>query len=498
MTKEEKLKKIDEWEERCSAYGFALGLIGIDANAKPPIDGSKTRNKYTSVLAGEAFDIRNDKEIYETLKELEKEDGLSDFDKRRVSLLINEMEAILLVPKEVYIDYQNTLSDSREAWLKYKNEADWKSYAPYLENLVKAHKEMNSYRNIEGDIYDVLLDDNQEGWNIEKYDNFFNNVKEGLLPFLEEIKKQPQIDDSFLFQKYDLSKQREFMKVILDYIGFKDNWGKIGESEHPLTSGLCRNDIRFTTKYYENDPVAAILSTVHEIGHAYFGHQIDEKYEGTVISHTIGAATHESQSRFCENHLGRSRAFWQVNYPKLQSYFNDELKGISLDDFYRAISKVEPTLVRMQADEVTYPFHIMIRYEIEKLLFNNKISVFDLEEAWNEKYKEYLGLEVPNAREGILQDMHWPYAYFGYFPTYALGSAFAAQFYNQLCKEKDVEILLLNNEYTTIMEWLKNNIHHYANMKSGDQVLEEVTGESFNSKYYIDYLKNKYSKIYNI
>lgn len=496
MTKEEKLIKIDEWEEKCSAYRFALGIIGIDANAKPPIDGSLVRNKYSSTLAGEAFEVENNKEIYELLKELEKED-LDSFNKRRVDLLIRKLEKILLVPKYFYVEYQNILADSREAWLKYKGEADWKSYAPYLDRLVKAHKKLHSYRSIEGDIYDALLNDHQEGWNISKYDKFFNNVKEELTPLLEEIEACPKIDDSIIHQKFDIDTQRKYMQSIIDYVGFTSNWGKLGESEHPLTSSLCRNDVRFTTKYYEDDISAAILSTIHETGHAYFGHQIDEKYEGTIIAKTIGAATHESQSRFCENHLGRSLAFWKANYPHLKELFPNELSKTSVEDFYHAISKVEPSLVRMQADEVTYPFHIMIRYELEKQLFHDEIDPIDLEEAWNEKYKEYLGLEVPNAKLGILQDMHWPYAYFGYFPTYALGSAFAAQFYHQLEKEMNVEEALINGEYYKIMEWLKGNIHHYANMKSGDEIVYEVTGEEFNSKYYTEYLKEKYRKVYS-
>ncbi len=495
MTKEERLKKIDEWEEKCNAYHFALGLIGIDANDKPPVDGANTRNRYTSVLAGEAFEVENDKEIYEILKELNEED-LDEVNQRRVSLLLKEMEAILLVPKDKFIEYREILNESINAWLKYKNEADWKNYAPYLDRLVKAHKELTKYRNIEGDIYDVLLDDNQEGWNQIKYDNFFNELKEGLLPLLKEINDSPQIDDHILHGHFDIDNQKAFMKDLLKYLGVNDSWSKIGESEHPLTSGLCRNDIRFTTKYYEDDISAAILSTIHETGHAYFGHQIDEKYESNIIGHSIGAATHESQSRFCENHLGRSLSFWKYNYPILLKYFPNELGGIGLEAFYKAISKVECSLVRMQADEVTYPFHIMIRYELEKLLFHDEIETLDLEEAWNQKYKEYLNLDVPNAKEGILQDMHWPYAYFGYFPTYALGSAFAAQFYNQLNKEYNVEELLENNQYSTVMSWLKDNIHHYANMKSGDEIIKIVTKEDFNPQYYIDYLRNKYLSIY--
>ena len=495
MTIEEKMKLIDKWEDKCAAYGFAFSVINVDSNNNPPSDALYRRTELQSILSGESFSVFNDPKIYELLKELEKEE-LDDFNKRRVSLLIKRLEKKLLVSKDFYVEYNKILSTSIMKWLKYKNRSDWKSYAPYLRDLIEANKELNRHRNIEGNLYDALLNDHEEGWNTYRYDEFFDGVKKELKPLLDTIVTSTDVDDSFLHKKYDVDTQRKFMKEILEYIGFNDSWVKISESEHPLTTTLCRNDIRFTTKYIEDDISAAILSTMHEAGHAYFNHQIDEKYDGSVIAKSIGAATHESQSRFSENHIGKSKAFWKVNYPKLQEYFEDELGGVSLEEFYKAITRVKPTLVRMQADEITYPFHIMIRYELEKMIFNDEIDVMDLEDAWNEKYKEYLGIDVPSAKEGILQDMHWPYAYFGYFPTYALGSAFAAQFYHQLEKEKDVEELLLNNKYVEIMDWLKVKVHHYANMKSGDEILKEVTGEWFNSSYYINYLKDKYQNIH--
>ena len=240
----------------------------------------------------------------------------------------------------------------------------------------------------------------------------------------------------------------------------------------------------------------AILSTVHEVGHAYYEHNIDPKYDGMILSDGVSSGMHESQSRLCENYLGRSRAFWEYHYPRFQRHFPNELENISLEEFYRAINLSEPSFVRTEADELTYPLHIVIRYEIEKGLFNGTISTENLDQTWNAKYKEYLGLDVPNDRVGILQDVHWSDGSFGYFPTYALGTAFAAQFMHAMRKDLDVDSLLQNNRYDSIMQWLKEHVQHYGCLYDAGEIIKRATGEEFNVKYFLDYIEEKYTKLY--
>ena len=215
-----------------------------------------------------------------------------------------------------------------------------------------------------------------------------------------------------------------------------------------------------------------------------------------ILSDGVSSGMHESQSRLCENYLGRSRAFWEYHYPRFQRHFPNELENISLDEFYRAINLSEPSFVRTEADELTYPLHIVIRYEIEKGLFNGTISTENLDQTWNAKYKEYLGLDVPNDRVGILQDVHWSDGSFGYFPTYALGTAFAAQFMHAMRKDLDVDSLLQNNRYDTIMQWLKEHVQHYGCLYDAGEIIKRATGEEFNVNYFLDYIEEKYTKLY--
>jgi carboxypeptidase Taq len=267
------------------------------------------------------------------------------------------------------------------------------------------------------------------------------------------------------------------------------------ESVHPFTWNTHPSDVRFTTRYLENFVFSSIFAAIHELGHATYEQQIDEKWNDTGLSGGTSMGVHESQSRFYENIVGRSREFWEAHYPKFQELFPKELKDVSLDDFHHA-NKVEASFVRVEADELTYPMHIMIRYEIEKQLFSGEIEVDDLPQVWNEKMVEYLGIEPKDYSDGVLQDVHWSAGLFGYFPTYVLGSAYAAQFYYTMKKEIDVEELIRTDNIKDINAWLKEKIHQFGGSKTPQELLLEVTGEVFNPKYYVKFLVDKYSDIY--
>ena len=286
------------------------------------------------------------------------------------------------------------------------------------------------------------------------------------------------------------------MDELLKYLHFDPSWGYQNESEHPFTSWTCENDCRITIKYIENNVASAILSTVHEVGHAYYEHNINSKYDGMILSEGVSCGMHESQSRLCENYLGKTLAFWKYHYPRLQEVFPKQLDKVALEDFYKAINASKPSFVRTEADELTYPLHILIRYEIEKGLFDGSISTEGLDKTWNAKYKEYLGIDVQNDRLGILQDVHWSDGSFGYFPTYALGTASAAQYVHAMKKDIDVDSLLENNHFDEIMKWLKENIHTYGFLYEAPKLMKMVTGEDFDVKYFLDYIEEKYTKLY--
>ena len=343
-----------------------------------------------------------------------------------------------------------------------------------------------------------MLDDYEPGMTQEKYDAFFMALKERLVPLIQKVTKAKKKNEEFLHQEFPIEDQKKFMTQLLEYLHFDSSWGYQNESEHPFTSWTCENDCRTTTKYVKNDVISAVLSTVHEVGHAYYEHNVDPKYDGMILSEGISSGMHESQSRLCENYLARTTAFWKYHYPKLQETFPTQLGNVSFEEFYEAINVAKPSFVRTEADELTYPLHVLVRYEIEKGLFNGTISTEGLNETWNKMYKEYLGVDVPNDKVGILQDVHWSDGSFGYFPTYALGTAFAAQYMHAMRKDLDVDTLLSNNQYDVIMNWLKEHIHKYGFRYEAPELMKMVSGEEFNVNYYLDYLEEKYTKLYNL
>ena len=316
--------------------------------------------------------------------------------------------------------------------------------------------------------------------------------------FIHKVTEAKPVNTSFLHKNYPVDKQKEYMNYLLQYLHFDSSWGYQNETEHPFTSWTCENDCRTTTKYIPDDVSSAILSTVHEVGHAYYEHNIDPKYDGMILSEGVSSGMHESQSRLLENYLGRSFAFWKANYPKLQETFPEQLGNVSCEEYVRAINASVPSLIRTEADELTYPLHIAIRYEIEKGLFNGTISTEGLDKTWDDMYEKYLGVRADKASAGILQDVHWSSGDFGYFPTYALGSAWAAQFVEKMKEDIPVDELLENNRFEEIENWLKKNIHRYGCRYDADEVMLKATGKPFDVNIYLDYLCDKYTELYNL
>ena len=284
----------------------------------------------------------------------------------------------------------------------------------------------------------------------------------------------------------------------MDVMNFDKTKGLMKESEHPFTSGFGTTDVRITNHYYEDLLTSSIFSVIHETGHGLYEQNCNPELDETLLGGGASMAMHESQSRFYENIIGRKYSFWETHYPVLQELFKDELKDTTLDDFYHNVNKVVCSLIRTEADELTYSLHIMIRYELEKGLISGTISVDELPQKWNEMYENYLGITPPNDSLGVLQDIHWAGGSFGYFPTYALGSAYAAQLYNAMKKEINVDEIIKSKNLKEINEWLKKHVHYYGKTLSSKEIIIKSTKEEFNPKYYIEYLKEKYMSIYNL
>lgn len=498
MNLNEKLQKYNEWVFRMSAYRMALSIIAIDKLTVAPEAGADYRDKRTAFLAGELFSVQTDPEMEQLLKELLTEESLDGETRKAVELYAKMVHDTVCIPKDEFVASEELMNASYNAWLEAKMKNDYSIFEPYLKQVIEIMKKRYEYRGSDMPLYDQMLDDYEPGMNREKYDAFFGALKERLVPLIRKVTEAEQIDESFLHQEFDTADQKKYMDQILAYLHFDPSWGYQNETEHPFTDGTCSNDMRTTTKYLKDNVVSAILSTVHEVGHATYQHDVDERYDGTILAAGISSGMHESQSRLFENYLARTGAFWQANYEGLQKQFPQQLGNVSCEQFVNALNIARPSLIRTEADELTYPMHILIRYEIEKGLFDGSISTEGLDRTWDDMYEKYLGVRSETASAGILQDVHWSGGSFGYFPTYALGSAFAAQFVRKMRQEVDVDEALRSGHFEICVNWLKEHIHKYGCRYNADEIMKMATGEPFNVNYYLDYLEDKYTKLYKL
>ncbi len=497
-------KLISDYKEirkKLKAFYYAMYMISWDSSTEAPKGCFEDRSKHIGVLSEQVYLLETSKEYVEVVNKLhENSNQLDNLLKHEIELVKKNLDKTLKVPMEEYIEYQVLLSQSQEIWAKAKNANDFSMFKPTLEKLINLTKKFAKYfetEEMKG--YNINLDMYEPKMTTNTLDEFFGLLRDKLVPFFKKVQESNvTIREDFAKQSFDVKKQKEFCDYLIDVLCFDRNRGLMKESEHPFTSGYGTSDVRFTVHYYENDFTSSIFSCIHELGHALYEQQIDPSLDDTFVGGGVSMAIHESQSRLYENIIGRSYEFWSVHYPKLQSIFPDQLNNVTLDEFYKYINKVEASYIRTEADELTYPLHIMLRYDMEKALFDENLDIDKLEEEWNRRFFDYFGIEVKDAKTGVLQDVHWSGGMFGYFPTYALGSAYSAQLYHYLCKDVEIEKVLVQNNTKVINEWMKEKIHRFGSTKYPNEIIKESIGEEFNAQYYIDYLINKYSKIYNI
>lgn len=494
----EALQIYQQIKAKINAYQYALYLINWDSETEAPVGSFEERSKQVGKLVEMMLACSHDPQYIEALNQLSSHREELDEDTKRA--IIKDKEALdkeLKIPTEELVAYEMLLAKSQTLWQQAKLSNDYSKFSGALKDIIDFQRKYIGYLETEETKgYDVLLDDYEKGFTQADYDYFFKVLKEELVPFVKLITAKPQIKDDFIKKSYSVEKQKVYARYLMNVMAFDPQYGITKESEHPFTSGYGTTDVRVTCHYYEQLLTSSIFSMIHELGHATYERQCNPKYDDTALAGGTTMAMHESQSRFYENIVGRSEAFWKTHFPKLKTLFEEELREVTTDDFYHAVNKVEKSLIRTEADELTYPLHIMVRYDIEKMIFEEGVDVDTLPGLWNRLYKDYLDIDVPNDTEGILQDVHWAGGSFGYFPTYALGSAYAAQLYYQMKKEIDVEEAFGEEQLQTVNAWLKEKVHQFAGSKTPKEILLEVTGESFNPHYYVTYLKEKYSKIY--
>lgn len=496
-------KQLLPYLERSHAYQAALALLSWDTETLAPSSASDTTAKYVGILSEEAYHILICEEVETLLKKLssEKEQAsLSDAERAVVRLLQKEYKKLSCIPPKEYREFSELCAVAQPVYCRAKQNAKFEDFAPTLEKLIDYTRRFTSYRaSKKENLYDLLLDEYEEGFTTEVLDDFFTKLRDAIVPLIKKVvAKNDQINKDFIFRSFPPEIQEGFCRFLSGYLGFDFNRGVIAESEHPFTTSLHNHDVRITNHYYENNLESGIFSAIHETGHALYEMGVEDALSGTPAGTGISMGMHESQSRFYENMIGRSKEFWEPLFPKLQATYPDELSDVTLDAFLAAINKAEPGPIRIEADELTYPLHILIRYELEKELFSGSCKVSDLPKLWNQKYTEYLGITPKDDTEGILQDIHWAMANFGYFPSYAVGSAIAAQLYRHMEHEIPLSKYLKEGNTVPIREYLRDHIHKYGAVYPTNELLKKVTGEEFNPDYYIRYLTDKYTKLYNL
>lgn len=493
------LEALKELQDTRYVYSHAMDILSIDEATAAPENSAQGRGRVLEHFSSRMYQLIADPANMELVTFLEENgEALTPEQRRQTELLKKDCQQFAKIPQEEYVAYQVLLNESNGIWRKAKNENDFAAFAPVLEKIVDFNRKFAGYYNPDIPAYDALLNEYEEGMTQEILDNFFAQLRGAIVPLLKKVMEQPEIDDSFLFRHYPAEQQRKLSEYLMDVMEIDKTRCTLGETEHPFTGGPNNHDIRITTHYYEDAVHSSMYSVIHEGGHAIYDMGCRDEYNYTYLSGGVSMGIHESQSRFYENLVGRSHAFVGMVLPKMQELFPEQLGDVTADMMYRAVNKAQPSLIRTEADELTYCLHVMVRYEMEKQLIAGTLAIADVPQAWNRLYKEYLGIDVPDDTQGCLQDSHWAGGSLGYFPSYALGSAYGAQMKHVMEQEiGTIEELVSRGELSKITAWLHQHIHQYGSLYKPSEVLEQCCGK-FDPKYFIDYLTDKYTKLYQL
>jgi carboxypeptidase Taq len=495
-----KIEELKEYLKKIEYLGSCISLLHWDSVVYMPKDAIEYRSEMIGYLTGESYKLTTSEKMKEFIDYFS---GISDLDDLTKAILENitkEYDRATKIPEAEYVQYEIDKALSQSTWEEAKKKSDFSIFKPHLAKMIAYNKKFSEYWGFADNKYNGLLDIYEPGMTTERLDAVFGELRESLVDLLQRIRNSNvKTDDAFIKGNYSVESQRKLGEIILAQLGYDyETRGRIDVSEHPFTTNFGNKDVRITTKYDPTDFRPAIFSMIHEGGHGIYEQNIPDKLLGTSLGSGASMGMHESQSRFYENTLGKSMEFWSFFYPRFQEAYQ-ELEGVDLISFYKTVNCVEPSLIRIDADELTYSLHIIIRYEMEKLLINSDVDIDDIPRLWNEKYKEYLGVEPENDADGILQDVHWSGGDFGYFPSYALGNLYGAQIFNKLKEEiPDWRQKITNGGFSSITKWLKENVHQYGATIKPAELIQKVTGEELNAKYFTGYLNDKFGKLYGL
>lgn len=477
----------------------AAALLDWDQQVNMPAGGADARALQLATLQKMAHELFIADSTGDLLEKLNESDYPEDsLDACLIRVVREDWNKDRKIPSELVEELASTTSRAQEVWARARTDNDFQLFQPWLEKILELNQRQADLLGWEEHIYDALLDLYEPHMKSNQVSVIFNELREGLVPLVQEIAaRRDAVDGSFLERDFDVSRQWDFGMQALTAIGFDLERGRQDKSTHPFTTNFSRNDVRVTTRVHADNMKSALFSTLHEGGHGLYEQNVGSELEGTPLGTGTSLGIHESQSRLWENLIGRSRAFWEHYYPQLQQLFPADLQGVNVDQFYRAINLVEPSLIRVEADEVTYNLHVFLRFDLERELLSGQLAVADLPQAWNDRMEQYLGIRPHNHTDGVLQDVHWSAGLMGYFPTYALGNLLSVQFYHQAqLALPDLEEQILRGEFSPLREWLTENIYRHGRKFYPQELVKRVTGGDISAKPFLEYARIKFGAIY--
>ena len=478
----------------------AAGLLVWDEETKMPPEGAEARAEQRATVNRIAHELQIAPELGELLESLRDVEAAHDHDSFEASLIRvarRDYEKQARVPAELRAEMTRAGSRGYRAWLEAREASDFRILLPHLERRIELAREYVACFEPEGDPYDVLLDDHEPGMKTAEVETVFARLRDALVPLIAAVGEHEPVDDSCLRGRFPVEDQRQFALGMMTAWGMDDRSWRLDDTVHPFAISLSPGDIRLTTSIADSD-LGGLLSCLHEFGHGLYEHQVDPAYFRTPLANGVSSAFHESQSRLWENLVGRNLATWRHFYPRLVETF-PALRDVPLETFHRALNKVEPTMRRVDSDEVTYCLHIILRFELERAVFSGTLDVADLPEAFDAKMHEYLGLRPADAVEGVLQDVHWSDSNFGYFPTYALGNVISVQLWERARTELgDLEDQFGRGDFTPLREWLGERVHRFGRALEPGELLERAAGGPLDPEPYLAYLRAKLASVYGV
>lgn len=499
MNSKELYKLYQEKMQRIADIKYATAVLQWDQETYLPLKGNTIRGQQIATLSELAHQEFTDEQTGTLLHKMADKNDLDEKQQKNVELSLYDYHKSKKLPGKFVRLLSETVTRSFHAWVKARKENSFAVFQNPLDELIKLKRQEAELLGYETDPYNALMNDYDKGLTVAIVDQVFADLKSPLTTLLNAIQQSTPVDNSFLHQHFDKDQQWQLGLDILKQIDFDFEAGRQDISEHPFTINFNSQDVRITTRIDEYDFGNMLWSCLHEGGHALYEQGLPADQYGLPLGEYCSLSIHESQSRLWENNVGRSRAFCDTILPVCRKYFPKQFREMAPEQFFRVINKIQPSLIRTEADELTYHLHVIIRYEMEKLLIDSTIEAADIPAYWNELYAKHLGIQVPDDRQGCLQDVHWSHGSFGYFATYSLGSLYAAQLYTVFTNQHPAfENELASGNFTSLLHWLRQQVHGHGRYYTSEELCKLVTGEGLNSNYFTAYANKKYAGIYNI